>query len=82
MKNLKAKLLAGAGVAAVIGLALVPFANAQLTSSTLGTSIDSINSTWYDYFTVLLNKFWPFLVGAGILVAVWWFGRHLLRAFH
>lgn len=72
--------LIGGAVAGISGMLLTASqtAAAQLSTSTLGASIDTVNSTWYDYFTVLLNKYWPFIVGAGILVLVWHYGRKLL----
>lgn len=77
------------GIVGMLSLMLVvggsffapPVASAQLTTTTLGTAVDSINSTWYDYFTVLLAKYWPFLVGAIILVGIWHFGKRLLFGF-
>ena len=55
---------------------------APLTTSTLASSIDTVNGTFYDYFTVLLSNYWPFVVGGGILVLVWHVGRRLLHAFN
>jgi hypothetical protein len=66
---------------ALLGSVSVALAG-PLTTSTLGSSIDTVNGTFYDYFVVLLDKYWPFVVGAGILVLVWHFGRRLLHAFN
>ena len=79
-KTLSAKI---ALVLPVIGGVIgVSFANAQaLTTSTLATAIDTVNSTWYGYFLVLLLNYWPFIVGVGVLVVVWHFGRRALNAF-
>ena len=66
----------------VIGALGVGFANAQsLSTSTLGAAINTVNSTWYGYFLVLLTNYWPFIVGVGVLVVVWHFGRRALNAF-
>ncbi len=78
MKMKKYILGIGAAAAALV-LPLISFA--QVSTTTLGTAIDSVNGTWYDYFQVLLTHYWPFVVGAGILVLVWHFGRRLLNAF-
>lgn len=67
----------------VVGLSLVaPYAAAaQTTFSTtsLGTAIDTVSGTTYDYFTVLLAKFWPFLLGAVILVGILVFGKSIIH---
>lgn len=75
--------LGSAALISVIGAAVlgVMSAGAQMTSSTLGTAIDSVNSTTYDYFLVLLNKYWPFVVGFLILLGVWRYGRGILHGF-
>jgi hypothetical protein len=79
----KQKILVGLGAAgtAIAGLFTAFSAHAQMTTSTLGTSIDSVNSTTTSYFQVLLDKYWPFLVGFIILVTVWHFGKRILSAF-
>lgn len=76
------------GVAASAGLAALALvllgggtANAQMSTTTLGTSIDSINETTYDYFQVLLAKYWPFIVGFGVLLIVWGFGKRIIAHF-
>lgn len=76
--------LYGTGIStALLGIAGALVAHAQvLATSTLGTAIDSINGTFYGYFLVLLESYWPFVVGAGVLVMVWHFGRRLLTAFN
>ena len=75
------KIMAGSAILA-IGVAMsAPLAMAQLNTSTLGTAIDDVNSTFYDYFLVLLAKYWPFVVGVGVLIVVWGFGRRALHAF-
>lgn len=81
MKN---KLYAGLGILGT-GLATLAMttmtAAAQMSTTTLGTSIDSVNTTTTDYFSVLLTKYWPFLVGFVILVGVWHFGKRILSHF-
>lgn len=42
----------------------------MLSTTTLGTVIDNVNSVWYDYITVFLTHYWPFLVGAMVVVGV------------
>ena len=79
MKN---KILAyGSGiVGAISGIVMSFSAHAQtLSTSTLGTAIDSVNSTWYSYFLVLLTNYWPFVVGVGVIIFVWAFGRRALE---
>lgn len=68
---------------ALIGVSmLAPYVSAaQLNTSTLGTAIDNVNGTFYDYFLVLLAKYWPFVVGVGVLLVVWGFGRRALHQF-
>jgi len=53
----------------------------MLTTTTLASSIDSVNSTFYDYFLVLLANLWPFVVGAIVLLIVWRFGKGILFGF-
>lgn len=38
-----------------------------LTTTTLGTAIDSVSSNWYDMFLVFLSHAWPFILGATVL---------------
>jgi len=67
----------------LIGVASLPLlASAQTTFSTtsLGTAIDDVSGTTYDYFTVLITKFWPFLLGAVILVGVIVFGKRIIHS--
>ena len=77
------KKILGYGSALVAGaLVLVNSASAAVMStSTLGSSIDSLNGTVGDYFQVLLDKYWPFVVGFVILVGVWYFGRRIINSF-
>ncbi|MFI5205315.1 MAG: hypothetical protein ACHQVK_00050 [Candidatus Paceibacterales bacterium] len=70
----------GLGLASIVGI-IGGVAHAQLSTSTLGTAIDTVNSTWYGYFLVLLTNYWPFIVGVGVLIVVWHFGRRALNAF-
>ena len=81
MKNTLMKY--GAVIAGVVtGVVMAFSASAQtLSTSTLGTAIDSVNSTWYGYFLVLLSNYWPFIVGVGVLLLVWGFGRRAIEAF-
>lgn len=70
--NRTKKYLAVAGGFAVVGLALaMPFiAAAQVTTSTVGLRIDSLTNTFYDYADLAIAKFWPIVLGLGLLVAV------------
>lgn len=62
--------------ASYAGIALA----APLSTATLGTSIDTVSETTLDYFTVLIAKFWPFLLGAVILVGVVVFGKRIIHS--
>lgn len=75
------KILAGVGMFLGAITLASQSAAAQLSTSTLGSAIDNVNGTFYDYFLVLLAKYWPFVVGVGILIVVWHFGRRALNAF-
>lgn len=56
---------------------------AALSTTTLGTSIDTINTTWNDYFTVFMTNAWPFLLGASVLVGIVLLALALIRrVFH
>lgn len=78
----KIKLGMVSGLGAVASLLGVLSAHAStMSTTTLGTAIDSTNGTVYDYFLVLLDKYWPFLVGFGILVGVWGFGKRVITHF-
>ena len=58
----------------------IKVAQAQaLTTTTLGTSIDTVNSTWYDYFTVFITHAWPFILGGFILIGIIGLGFYLSR---
>ena len=73
----------GAGIVAGVTALVMPFISfAQVSTSTLGASIDTVNGTWYDYFTILLSHYWPFVVGVGVLLVVWHFGRRALNSFN
>lgn len=80
---MRSKMLAiGAAVSGVVGSVLATLvAHAQMTTTTLASSIDSVNGTTYDYFLVLLAKYWPFVVGFGVLLIAWGFGRRILQHF-
>lgn len=80
MNKIKLAVLSALGV--VTGLLYAGVANAQTTFSTtsLGTAIDNVSGTTYDYFTVLIAKFWPFLLGAVILIGVIVFGKRIVHA--
>lgn len=67
---------------AIVALLSVGQAHAQaaFSTTTLGTAIDTVSGTTYDYFTVLIAKFWPFLLGAVILVGVVVFGKRIIHA--
>ena len=74
--------LAGIVPAVAIGAGALMAHADVLSTSTLGTAIDTVNGTFYSYFQVLLTNYWPFVVGAGVLLLVWHFGRRLLTAFN
>lgn len=77
------KVLASLGVAAAVLLPLAPMVAAAQTpfsTTTLGTAIDSVSGTSYDYFTVLIAKFWPYLLGAVLLVGVIAFGKRIVHS--
>lgn len=77
------KVLAGLGIAMVVITPLAfTLAHAQMTTSTLGTNIDSVSGTTTDYFTVLLAKYWPFVVGFLILLGVWHYGKRVIQGFN
>lgn len=66
-------------------ITLMPFvsmtAAAQMSTTTLGTQTDTLSATVVDYFSVLVTKYWPFVVGFGILLVVWHFGRRIIASF-
>lgn len=69
------------GLIGIIATALgfTQVASAQVSTTTLPTVINTLNSTWYSYFQVMLANFWPFVVGVGVILLVWHFGRrHIL----
>lgn len=45
----------------------------RYSTTTLGCSIDKISGLNYDYFTLLIKKFWPYLLGGLLLLGVLWF---------
>jgi len=48
--------------------------------SFIGEAIDDVSRTVADYFTVLIMKFWPFLLGATLLLGVIMFGIIIINA--
>jgi H+/Cl- antiporter ClcA len=78
----KIKLAIGSVIGAVAAVVSVVAAHAQMTTTTLAASIDTMNGTTQDYFTVLLAHYWPFLVGFLVLVAVWHYGKRIIGAFN
>jgi hypothetical protein len=79
MRNLYAKVLGAAG--AVTGLLYAGLAHAQPFSPTvLGENIDTVSSSTQSYFSVLIEKFWPFLLGAVILIGVIVFGKRIVHS--
>lgn len=81
MVNLKIAVLSAGSV---IGALMATSAFASGTSTpfsvdTLGNAIDTVSGTTYDYFGVLIAKFWPFLLGAVILVGVIVFGKRIIH---
>ena len=51
-----------------------------LDASGTGNMINCINTTWYSYFLTLLEHYWPYVVGVGILLIAWMFARHAINA--
>lgn len=73
------------GAAIVVGsmsAGLLPLLATATTFSTtsLGAAIDDVSGNTYDYIAVLLNKFWPLLLGATILIGVLVFGKRVVHA--
>lgn len=60
--------IASVGASALGLLVTVQAHAAALSTSTVGTAIDSVSSNWYDMFLVFLDKAWPFVLGASVLV--------------
>lgn len=79
--SMSIKLLGVLGLALVIGLVGLPFVvdAAAFSTSTLGEAIDEVSGISFDYFFVLIQKFWPFLLGAVILVGVIVFGKRIIH---
>jgi hypothetical protein len=62
-------------------LATTLFAKAAaFSTSSLGVAIDDVSALTYDYFLVLIAKFWPFLLGAIILVGILVFGKRIVHS--
>jgi len=79
---IRLKLILAGASASILSLGLALCAKAEtMSSTTLGTKIDTVNTTFMDFLGVLIEKYWPFLLGAIILVAVWAFGRKVLSHF-
>ena len=55
--------------------------NYNLNSSTLGCTIDKVNSGVTGYVYTLIAHYWPFVVGVGVLVGVWHFGMVAITLF-
>ena len=69
------------GLSVVGGLLYAGVAHAEtFSTTTLGTAIDTVSGTTYDYFGVLITKFWPFLLGAVILIGILVFGKRIIRS--
>ena len=80
MSRMKMVIASVASAVATFGLALVASAQTPFSTSTLGTAIDKVSGTSYDYFGVLIDRFWPFLLGAVILVGVVVFGKRIIHS--
>lgn len=78
--NKKIMVWASGAVVAVAGVVLPMLASAQISTTTLGSSIDTVNGAWYDYFGVMITHYWPFAVGALLLVGVIRYGKSLANA--
>lgn len=69
-------------VVGTVGAALfAPLAHAQYSTTTLTANINSVATSFTDYFTVLLTTFWPLVVGIGVIGLVWSFTRGALSRF-
>ena len=78
MRNKIVSILSSVVIGLTVGL---PFlANAQFDATTTGTAIDEVSGVTYGYFGVLIEKFWPFLLGAVILVGVIAFGKRIIHS--
>lgn len=58
-----------------------PCETVTIGSTTLGCSIDGLNSSVAEWFGVILIKYWPFTVGFIILMIVLGTGKRILRHF-
>lgn len=54
-------------------------ASGKITSSTLSKSIEKINCTAIAYTNVIIDKYWPFVLGFVLLLIAWYFGRKQYR---
>lgn len=54
-------------------------AKARLAAPLIDSDVDALNSNMLDYFYILLTHFWPFLVGALILVLSWFFAKLIIQ---
>lgn len=70
----------GLSVVAFLPLAQQAFAQTVLSTTTLGAAIDTISGSTYDYFTVMIAKFWPYLLVTSILVGVVVYGKRIIHA--
>lgn len=66
------------GIGAITAYFLPMIAGAQMGTSSLATSINSVNATAYDYVAVLLTNYWPFVLGFLILLGVIAFGKRIV----
>lgn len=51
-------------------------------TTTLGSVIDTLNTTAYNGFTIVLAHLWPMVVALGIILSVWYLGRRAVASFH
>jgi hypothetical protein len=85
MNKIKTSLLAGgtALLGIIAGLASAATSSAQMSTTTLGTSIDSVNTTAYGYLAVVLTNYLPFIIGFVVIGAVIGIAVYLVvRLFH
>jgi hypothetical protein len=80
MRNFLIKAVAPISALATFVIAKVAGAT-TFSSTSLGTAIDSVSSNTFDYFLVLIDKFWPFLLGGILLSGVIGFGIALVVRF-
>lgn len=73
--------MAAGGVLLVLGMAVLPaISNAQMSTTTLGTSIDDVNTAAYAYVGVLISHYWGFALGFLVLIGVIALGKRFVTS--